>query len=140
MAKNNAGDLSRAHLATLVRDLQARVKSLELQIGVRAVTFVTDTTSASGTTYARMAWSSLPRSGSTLTVDVSVTLSGASCDVQLRADGTQIGVATVTTSGTVTLTGFLPPAWEFGSRKVVDVQARVPSGSATVALVGAWHR
>ncbi|GAB2468459.1 hypothetical protein GCM10027187_40820 [Streptosporangium sandarakinum] len=141
MTKIAAGDLQQADLVRIISDLQARVKALELQAGVRSVTFVSAASSTSSTTLTRMAWTTFPRSGSSVTVDVSVTLSGASsCEVQLRADGTQIDSQTVTASGVVTVSGFLPEGWAFGARKVVDVQAKVGSGSATVAVVGGWHR
>ncbi|MER5322328.1 hypothetical protein [Streptosporangium roseum] len=138
MARSSEGS---EDLVKIVQDLRDRVRRLELLSSVRAVSFVTQSSSASSSTFARMAWSSFPRSGSSLTVDVSVTLSGAAnCELQLRADGTQIGAATVTSSGTVTLQGFLPEAWVFGARKVVEVQAKVPGGSAAIAVVGAWHQ
>ncbi|GAA2691835.1 hypothetical protein [Nonomuraea recticatena] len=141
MAKISPGDLQQTDLVRIISDLMARVKALELQAGVRSVTFVADSTSTSSTTLTRMAWTTFPRSGSSVTVDVSVTLSGAtSCEVAVRADGTQIGSRTVTGSGVVTVSGFLPPAWAFGARKVVDVQVKVNSGSAAVAVVGGWHR
>ncbi|WP_433541980.1 hypothetical protein ACQP10_38150 (plasmid) [Streptosporangium sandarakinum] len=139
MAGNSAGNLRPLDLAGLVRALEARVKALELQASVRPVFFITDATSTSSTTFTRMAWSSFPRSGSSVTVDVSVS-GGTGCELQLRADGTQIAAATVTSSGTVTLQGFLAEGWAFGARKVVEVQAKVSSGTATIAVVGAWHR
>lgn len=134
--------LQPANLAKSLREMDARLKRLELEVSVRPVFLIATVTDTTSTTFGRIAWSSFPRSGSSLTVDVSVTLSGgaSSCDLQLRADGTQIGAATVTSSGTVTLTGFLPSTWAFGARKVVEVQAKVPGGTAALAVVGAWHR
>lgn len=141
MAKLTPGDLQQADLVRSYRDLQARVKALELAAGVRTLTFVPVLTSTSSTTLTRFAWTNFPRSGSTVTVEVSLTLSGASsAEVQLRADGVQIISKTVTASGTVTVEGFLPPGWAFGTRKTVDVQVRVNAGSAAVAVVNATHR
>ncbi|WP_449060590.1 hypothetical protein [Planomonospora algeriensis] len=141
MAKIQAGDLQQADLVRVISDLQARVKALELQASVRSVTFVPVLESTSSTTLTRAAWTTFPRSGSSVTVDVSITLSEAtSCQVQLRADGIQIDTVNATASGVVTVSGFLPETWAFGARKVADVQVRVNSGSATVAVVGGWHR
>ncbi|GAA4209433.1 hypothetical protein GCM10022252_75970 [Streptosporangium oxazolinicum] len=141
MAGTGAGDLRAADLVGVVQNLLNRVKALELAAAVRAVTFVADASSTSSASYVRMAWSSFARSGSQLAVNVSLTLSGAtSVDLQLRADGTQIGVANATGSGTVVLSGFLPASWDFGAHKTVEVQARVNAGSVTVAVVGASHR
>jgi hypothetical protein len=141
VGKISAGDLQQADLVRIISDLQARVKALELQAAVRSVSFVPVLDTVSSTTLTRVAWTMFPRSGSSVTVDVSLTLSGAtSAEVQLRADGTQIDTKTVTASGTVTVSGFLPAGWAFGARKIVDVQVKVNTGSAAVAVVGGWHR
>ncbi|MGW2220486.1 hypothetical protein ACWCSD_36350 [Nonomuraea sp. NPDC001684] len=141
MAKITAGDLQQADLVRTLSDLMARVKALELGAAVRSIPFVATLTDTSSTTLTRAAWTTFPRSGSQVTADVSLTLSGAtSAEVQLRADGTQIDTKTVTASGTVTVSGFLPASWAFGTRKVVDVQVKVNAGSAAVAVVGGWHR
>ncbi|WP_435191730.1 hypothetical protein [Nonomuraea sp. bgisy094] len=108
---------------------------------MRALTMATTLTSTSSTTLTRIAWTSFPRWGSTVSVDVVVTLSSAtSFDVLLTADGTQIDLKTITASGTVTVSGFLLPAWAFGARKVVEVLVKVNSGSPSVAGVNAAHR
>ncbi|MFG6197731.1 hypothetical protein [Nonomuraea sp. JJY05] len=141
MAKIAAGDLQQTDLVRIISDLQARVKALELQAAVRTVPFVLVLATVTSTTLTRVAWTTFPRSGSAVTADVSLTLSGASsAEVQLRADGTQIDSRTVTASGTVTVSGFLPATWAFGARKVVDVQVKVNAGSAAVAVVGGSHR
>ncbi|WP_431894531.1 hypothetical protein [Nonomuraea sp. bgisy101] len=105
-----------------------------MEAQVRALTMATTLTSTSSTTLTRIAWASFPRWGSTVSVDVVVTLSSAtSFDVLLTADGTQIDLKTITASGTVTVSGFLLPAWAFGARKVVEVLVKVNSGSPSVA-------
>ncbi|MFI6541527.1 hypothetical protein ACIBHY_54375 [Nonomuraea sp. NPDC050547] len=139
MSQIKAGDQRLHDLVALVKDLQGRVKKLELQIGMRGVTFSTQVTSVSGTTFEVVAWSVFPRSGSSLAVDVTV---GGALEVQLAVDGVAIGTRTATAAGTVTVSGFLADGWKFGDRKRVEVRARRTSGSGEVAVtvLGAWHR
>lgn len=141
------GDLRQADLVTIINDLMGRVAALERQAGLRALTLVSlgVTLGQTSTSFQRMAWTSFPRSGSQVSVDVSVNLAGASSmDVQLRADGAQIDTKNVTASGIVTLSGFLSASWPFGGRREVDVQAKLntptASASSTVAIVAAAHR
>lgn len=142
MTGRGSGDLQQANLVTVVQDLLNRVKALELQVAVRAITFVADLSSTSSTSFTRVAWSSFTRSGSQLSVQVSLTLSGgaSSVEVQLKANGTQIAAATTSISGTVSVSGFLPANWDFGTNKQVEVHARVNTGSVGIAVVGASHK
>ncbi|MEU6713035.1 hypothetical protein ABZ897_16255 [Nonomuraea sp. NPDC046802] len=139
MSQIKASDQRLHDLVALVKDLQARVKKLELQVGMRGVTFSTQATSVSGTSFEVVAWSVFPRSGSSLAVDVTV---GAALEVQLAVDGVAIGTKTATAAGTITVSGFLASSWTFGDRKRVEVRARRTSGSGGVAVtvLGAWHR
>ncbi|MFI6637198.1 hypothetical protein ACIBI7_50655 [Nonomuraea fuscirosea] len=139
MTQIKASDQRLHDLVALVKDLQARVKKLELQIGMRGVTFSTQATSVSGTSFEVVAWSVFPRSGSSLAVDVTV---GGALEVQLAVDGVAIGTKTSTAAGTITVSGFLPSTWTFGARKRIDVRARRTSGSGSVSVtvLGAWHR
>ncbi|SDH69158.1 hypothetical protein SAMN05421505_12097 [Sinosporangium album] len=142
MAGRGSGDLRDSDLVRLVRELRDRVKTLELQAASRVVPFIAESTSTGSASYTRMAWSSFPRSGSSLSADVVVALSGASSvDVQLRADGVEVGVVAVSVSGAVSVGGFLPSTWPFGDRRIVDVRVKANGGgSVDVAVVGAWHR
>ncbi|MEU4231175.1 hypothetical protein AB0F17_43360 [Nonomuraea sp. NPDC026600] len=139
MTQIKASDQRLHDLVALVKDLQARVKRLELQIGMRGVTFSTQATSVSGTSFEVAAWSVFPRSGSSLAVDVTV---GGVLEVQLAVDGVAIGTKTSTAAGTITVSGFLAASWKFGDRKRVEVRARRTSGSGAVSVtvLGAWHR
>ncbi len=144
---NKIGDLQSADLIRIVEDLRARLAMVEMKLGIRAMTLVSDgvTLGQTSTSYVRMAWTSFLRSGSKVTVDVHVTLAGAaSMDVQLRADGVQIDAKNVTASGTITLSGFLQDTWAFGERKELDVQGKLntPTGSASgkIAVLGAAQR
>jgi hypothetical protein len=134
-----ASDQRLHDLVALVKDLQARVKKLELQIGMRGITFAEQATQVSGTTFETVAWSVFPRSGSSLAVDVTV---GGALEVQIAVDGVAIGTKTATAAGTISVSGFLADTWKFGDRKRVDVRARRTSGSGavTVTVLGAWHR
>jgi hypothetical protein len=133
------GDLRHHDLVAIIKDLQARVKSLELQVGMRAVTFSALAASVSSTSFAAVAFTVIPRSGSSLAVDVNVA---GAAEAQLTVDGVPIGAATAAAAGTVTVSGFLPPGWAFGDRKRVEVQARRTSGTGAmaVAVLSAWHR
>ncbi|TMR22064.1 hypothetical protein ETD86_12920 [Nonomuraea turkmeniaca] len=140
MARINAGDLTQKTLVEYVLDLRARVKALELQVGMRAVTFSPLLTAVSGTAFETVAFTVFPRSGSSLAVDVNAS---AALEVQATVDGIPIGpAATTSAAGAVTLQGFLPDTWAFGDRKRVEIKARRPSGtgSVTVTVLGGWHR
>ncbi|MET8006191.1 hypothetical protein [Nonomuraea glycinis] len=123
----------------IIKDLQARVKSLELKVGMRAVTFSALAASVSTTSFTAVAFTVIPRSGSSLAVDVNVA---GAAEVQLTVEGVSIGAATAAAAGTVTVSGFLPASWAFGDRKRVEVQARRTSGTGAlaVAVLSAWHR
>ncbi|MEU4703405.1 hypothetical protein [Nonomuraea dietziae] len=139
MTRINAGDQRLLDLVAIVRDLQARVKKLELAVEMRAVTFSAQVSSVSSTAFEVVAWSVFPRSGSSLAVDVTV---GGPLEVQITVDGVPIGTKAAAAAGTVTVSGFLADTWKFGDRKRVEVKARRPSGSGgvTVTVLGAWHR
>lgn len=139
MSRINAGDLRLLDLVAIIRDLQARVKTLELQVGMRAVTFATQASSVSSTSFATVAWSVFPRSGGSLAVDITV---GAAVEVQASVDGVPFATKQATAAGTVTLSGFLPESWKMGDRKRVEIKARLLSGSSTVSVtvLGGWHR
>ncbi|MEU4513183.1 hypothetical protein AB0G05_27115 [Nonomuraea wenchangensis] len=139
MSQIKASDQRLHDLVALVKDLQGRVKRLELQVGMRGVTFSTQATSVSGTSFETVAWSVFPRSGSSLAVDVTV---GGAAEVQLTVEGVPIGAKTAAAAGTVTVSGFLADSWKFGDQKRVEVRARRTSGSGTLAVtvLGARHR
>ncbi|MGW0485783.1 hypothetical protein [Nonomuraea sp. NPDC003214] len=139
MSRINTSDLGRQDLERWVMDLRARVKRLEMELGMRTVTFSTEAPSVSGTSYTTIAFTVFPRSGSSLAVDVAV---GGALEAQATVDGVPFATGSVTAAGTITLMGFLPQTWAFGDRKRVEVQARRPSGSGTVTatIVGATHR
>ncbi|MET7335905.1 hypothetical protein [Nonomuraea sp. NPDC005650] len=140
MPRINRGNLNEVHLVQWIKDLRARVERLELQIGMRAITFSPLAASVSGTAFESVAFTVFPRSGSSLAVDVNV---GGALEVQATVDGVPLGPSVSSSgAGTVTVTGFLPETWAFGDRKRVEVRARRPSGSGAVSAValGGWHR
>ncbi|WP_433357800.1 hypothetical protein ACQP25_44435 (plasmid) [Microtetraspora malaysiensis] len=140
MADNGIGDLNPNNLLKELTRLRRRVAALEAQARVMPLTMVLDgrTLGSADTSYVRLAWTTFPRSGAKPSVDLHVTLSGAvSLDLALRAAGSEIGAVTVTGTGPVALTGYLPDGWEYGERAQLDVYGKLnsPSGSASGSVV-----
>lgn len=141
------GDLRPGDLVEKLRRLEERVAALERRVNAQAVVMVSDgvTLGPGHTSYTRLAWSSFPRSGSLIRVEVNVTLTGASSvDLALWTEGVEIATVNITGSGTAALNGFLPDSWQFGDRRRLELYGRLNNpgtgASGQVTVLGAELR
>jgi len=135
------GNLAQGDLLARVIALEERVAALERKTAGQTFTLAPDgvTLDQNATSYVRLLWAEISRSGSHLRVGVAPVFSGASSmSVQLRAAGAEIAEDTVSTSGQrITLAGFVPEQnWPFGATAVIEVYGRLngPSQGATGTL------